>query len=195
MQTTFFYHSTFYLFLLFISFSTQAQQIDIRFSPTGESNTIDTIEIKNIESQFPENLVNEAEALLQEDLIQSVKTLAKNLKQIYFDATQVTDEEVDALWQMMTHNNGKSVIHQTTQYIKQRKQFWHRWIGALQQTQLPVHVLWAENDPVAVIEMAQVLSDEISNATLTTLPALGHFPMAESPDRWGQAVVEYLLNA
>ena len=122
-------------------------------------------------------------------------TLAKNLRQIYVDGTQVTDEEVDALWQMMTHNDGKSVIHQTTQYIKQRKQFWHRWIGALQQTQLPVHVLWAENDRLAVIEMAQVLYDEIPNAALTTLPKLGHFPMAESPDRWGQAVVDYLLKA
>ena len=36
-------------------------------------------EIKNIESQFPETLVVEAEALLQEDLIQSIKTLGKNL--------------------------------------------------------------------------------------------------------------------
>ncbi len=127
--------------------------------------------------------------------LSSRNTMAKNLRQIYVDATQVTEEEIDALWEMMTHNEGKSVIHQTTQYIKQRKQFWHRWIGALQQTQLPVHVLWAENDPVAVIEMAQVLHDEIAHASLTKLPHLGHFPMAESPDRWGQAVIDYLLKA
>ncbi|WP_154223521.1 alpha/beta fold hydrolase [Marinicella rhabdoformis] len=122
-------------------------------------------------------------------------TLAKNLKQIYFDSTKVSEDEVDALWHMMIHNKGKAVIHQTTQYIKQRKQFWYRWIGALQQTQLPVHVLWAENDPVAVIEMAEVLNNEITNAIKTTLPQLGHFPMLESPDRWGQAVLDYLLKA
>lgn len=124
----------------------------------------------------------------------SKNTLAKNLKQIYHDRSLITDAEVDALWQMMTHNDGKQVIHQTTQYIKQRKQFWHRWIGALQSTKLPVHVLWAENDRVAVLKMAGVLYREIQTSILTTLPNTGHFPMLERPEPWAQAVIKFISD-
>lgn len=127
--------------------------------------------------------------------LSSKTTLARNLKQIYYDASSISDDEIDTLWQMMTHNNGKQVIHQTTQYIKQRKQFWHRWVGALQTTDLPVHVLWAENDPIAVLEMARVLAGEIKNSVLTQIPQTGHFSMLEVPEMWSNAVLSYLLKA
>lgn len=122
-------------------------------------------------------------------------TLKRNLKNIYHDPSQLSETEVDALWQMMNHNNGKHVLHQTTQYIAERYRLWHRWIGALQKTALPTHVLWAENDPVAVYPMAHVLRKEIENSSLTSLPDAGHFPMLEVPEAWSDAVMSYLLKA
>lgn len=127
--------------------------------------------------------------------LSSKRTLKRNLKNIYFDAAKISDQEVDALWDMMTDNEGKAVLHQTTQYITERYRLWHRWIGALQQSQLPMHVLWAENDPVAVLPMAEVLSNEISNSSLTQIAQAGHFPMLEVPEVWSNAVLAYLLKA
>ena len=48
------------------------------------------------------------------------KTLTRNLQNIYFDKSKISQSEIDALWTMMIHHNGRNVLHQTTQYIKQR---------------------------------------------------------------------------
>lgn len=43
------------------------------------------------------------------------KTLSRNLKNIYFDASTINQAELDALWSMMTFNKGRYVLHKTTQ--------------------------------------------------------------------------------
>ncbi len=102
----------------------------------------------------------------------------------------VESEEVDALFYLMTFNQGRQVLHKTTQYIKQRYTYWTRWIGGLQETELPIHIVWAKNDPVAIHEMAIVLHKEIKNSTLISLENSGHYPMLESPKRWSKAVLD-----
>ena len=90
----------------------------------------------------------------------SKSTLIRNFKRIYSDATKVDAAEVDVIWEMMLHNNGRKVLSKVTRYIEQRYTYWDRWIGALKQTELPLHILWAEDDPVAVVEMAHVIEAE-----------------------------------
>lgn len=126
--------------------------------------------------------------------LSSRRTLAKNLQNIYADPHKITASEIDALWEMMTYNQGRSVLHKTTQYIQQRYTYWHRWIGALQSTELPIHIVWAKNDPVAVVQMAHVLHQEIHHSRLTLLDELGHFPMLEAPERWCSAVLNSLSH-
>ncbi|WP_223787678.1 alpha/beta fold hydrolase [Marinicella meishanensis] len=120
------------------------------------------------------------------------RTLANNLRKTYHQAELVSEEEIDALWTMMTAHNGREVLAQTTQYIRQRKTYWHRWIGALRGTSLPIKLLWAQNDPVAVIAMARTLAAEIPHNELLELADLGHFPMLEDPARWSAAVLQLL---
>ncbi|MBT8142054.1 MAG: alpha/beta hydrolase [Gammaproteobacteria bacterium] len=114
----------------------------------------------------------------------SKRTLKRNFQRIYSDASKVDDQELDAIWAMMLHNNGRRVLARVTRYIDQRYTHWDRWIGALRETQLPMHILWAEDDPVAVVEMAQVISDETRNSRKTILSGLGHFPMLENAQVW-----------
>lgn len=121
-------------------------------------------------------------------------TLARSLKHIYFDPKQLSKNEIDAIWEMMVHNQGRKVLPQLTQYIKQRYTYWHRWIGALQQTAVPIHIVWAKEDPVAVIEMAEILHQEIKHSKLTLLDQLGHFPMLENPEVWSKAVLKSLSD-
>ncbi len=123
------------------------------------------------------------------------RIFVKNIKNVYCDPKAVSDDEADALWTMVTYNQGRKVLHQTTQYINQRYVYWHRWIGALQSTDLPIKIVWAKNDPVAVIEMAETLNKEIKNSQLTVLDHLGHFPMLENPSKWSEAVMSSLLQA
>ena len=118
----------------------------------------------------------------------SKSTLIRNFKRIYSDATKVDAAEVDVIWEMMLHNNGRKVLSKVTRYIEQRYTYWDRWIGALKQTELPLHILWAEDDPVAVVEMAHVIEAETKNSKKTIIPNLGHFPMLEDAEKWSQLV-------
>ncbi|TDR22623.1 alpha/beta fold hydrolase [Marinicella litoralis] len=127
--------------------------------------------------------------------LSSRRIFARNIKNIYYNKERVDQSELDALWYMMNCNQGRRVLPKTTQYISQRYQFWHRWIGALKTTDVPIKIIWAKNDPVAVAAMAETLNDEISNSELTLLEGLGHFPMLENPELWSNAVLNALIAA
>lgn len=121
--------------------------------------------------------------------LSSKNTLKRNLRNIFFNPEKIDAQETEAIWSMMLHNNGRSVLHQLSQYIVERHKYWHRWIGALKHTRRPIHVVWAANDPIAVIEMAHQIHHETQNSQLTILDQLGHFPMLEDPQRWTEAVI------
>ncbi|MCH2032659.1 MAG: alpha/beta hydrolase [Tenacibaculum sp.] len=114
----------------------------------------------------------------------------KNIQNVYFDKQKVTNEELKEMWQQLIYNEGKSVIHRLSNYINERYYFWHRWIGALKETELETKIVWAKNDPVAVFKIAELLSKEIKNNKLFPLENSGHFPMLESPEEWCKLVLK-----
>ncbi|WNJ18484.1 alpha/beta hydrolase [Pontibacter sp. G13] len=123
----------------------------------------------------------------------SFSTFQRNMRKIGYRPDYLTMEELESLWQLLIAKGGREALPKLTQYIRERSQFWHRWIGSLQQTQLPIQILWATEDPVAVAKMATVLHDEIPHSQLKLLDQLGHYPMLEDPDRWGRAALEMML--
>ncbi|MEE9408887.1 MAG: alpha/beta hydrolase [Polaribacter sp.] len=114
----------------------------------------------------------------------------KNLRNVYFDKTKATENELKEMWFQLEHNNGRKVIHLLSNYINERYFFWHRWIGALKETQIPTKIIWAKNDPVAVAAIAALLTTEIANNKLCWIDNCGHFPMLEKPDEWSELVLE-----
>ena len=105
----------------------------------------------------------------------------KNMKNIYFDTSKVTDNELKEMWKLIELNGGRKVIHKLTQYINERYLHWNRWVGALKKTQIPTKIIWAKNDPIAVVAIAELLSKEIPNNTIYWLENTGHFLMLENP--------------
>ena len=116
----------------------------------------------------------------------------RNIRRIFADASFLDDAELDAMWGQLVGGGGRDVLPTITRYIDERYRLWHRWIGALRDTELPVHIIWAREDPVAVEKMAHVLHDEIRNSDLQLLDGVGHFPMIEAAERWTDAVVSAL---
>ena len=114
----------------------------------------------------------------------------KNISNVYFDKSQVTEEELNAMWFQLQHKNGRKVIHFISNYLNERYFFWHRWIGALKETQIPTKIVWAKNDPVAVAAIAELLSTEIPNNNLFWIENCGHFPMLEKPKEWVAIILE-----
>lgn len=119
---------------------------------------------------------------------------AVNMRRILARPEVFDDAAIDAMWALLTRDDGRARMPQITQYLLERRRFWHRWIGALTRLDLPCHVVWGREDPVAVPAIGQQVADETPGARLTWLEGLGHYPMVEDPDAWADAVLGFLAE-
>jgi pimeloyl-ACP methyl ester carboxylesterase len=114
----------------------------------------------------------------------------RNMRNVYFDKLKATDEELQEMWFQLEYNEGRKVIHKISNYINERYYYWHRWIGALKETQIPTKIIWAKNDPIAIMEIAELLASEVPNNELLTIENTGHFLMIENPEEWLKLVLK-----
>jgi len=112
-----------------------------------------------------------------------------SFKKLWADKSKINYKEFNVLWEMLIYNNGRKVLPRVTKYINERKKFWYRWIGGVEKTNKHINLIWADKDPVAIIEMAYVLEKKIKSNTLTVLHNVGHYPMLEAPDDYANAVI------
>jgi len=108
----------------------------------------------------------------------------------------LSSEEIRTMWKANTLQVGHKKAYLTIKYLNDRKQFEKtRWLPALEQTQLPIHICWGEDDAVAKIAMAYFLKDRVcKNATLTIMKGLGHFCQLGSPKKWLEYVGAFYKN-
>ena len=58
--------------------------------------------------------------------------------------------------------------------------------------EIPVLILWGEDDPYAPVEAAEELNEWISTSSLGLLPGCGHFVLEDAIDTIGPMIYEYL---
>ena len=104
----------------------------------------------------------------------------------------LSGEDIELLWELNGLKNGRAITYLTIQYLNDRKRFEKtRWLPALAQTTIPIHLCWGDDDAVARVEMAHYLKENIcKNATLTIMKGLGHFCQMDNPEKW----VEYVTT-
>lgn len=108
----------------------------------------------------------------------------------------LSDEEIQTLWELNELKGGRQKTYLTIRYLNDRKRFEKtRWLPALAQTKLPVHICWGDEDAVARVEMAYYLKENIcKGATLTIMKGLGHFCQMGSPKKWVEYVAAFYRN-
>jgi len=120
------------------------------------------------------------------------RTFVRNMKDIWYDPSTINEEDIKVLWQFLIMKNGRKVLSKITRYIDQRYENYERWIGALKNTQIETLILWGHDDPIAVVQMADVLSDYIQNNIKVILPHTGHYPMIEKTEIYANEIHEFL---
>ncbi len=115
-----------------------------------------------------------------------------SFRKLWADRSKINDQEFDVLWEMLNYNQGRKVLSRVSKYIEERKKFWHRWIGALMQTDRHINLIWADKDPVAIIDMAYELEKKIPSNRLKVLPNIGHYPMLEAPELYANTVMDFI---
>ncbi|MBH0006130.1 alpha/beta fold hydrolase [Psychrobacter sp. SWN149] len=114
-----------------------------------------------------------------------------SLQRIFGPNTQPTPEVIDALWQLLTHNNGLAVMHRLINYIPQRQQYRERWVGAIIDSTIPVKLIAGAKDPISGQHMMDHYRKLIPNANVTEMPMLGHYPQIEDADAMTAAYLQF----
>lgn len=115
----------------------------------------------------------------------------RRLRALWGDPSKIDASDLEALWLALETGDGRGVLPKISRYLDERVRFRERWVGALEHLDIPAHILWGRRDPIAVPAIAEALAGEISNARLTWLDEVGHFPMLEAPDEWAAAILDF----
>jgi pimeloyl-ACP methyl ester carboxylesterase len=115
------------------------------------------------------------------------ETFGPSIASIFGD-TPPGEEELLAQWELLSRNDGQTILPRTIRYIEERRVHEGRWIAALRDHPSPITVVWGERDPIAVYAMAERFLSERPGTPLVRLDGVGHFPMIEAPDRLYDAI-------
>lgn len=99
---------------------------------------------------------------------------------------------MNVLYDLLQLNSSNEVLHKISQYNNERVKYWHRWIGNLPNIDIPTHILWAQQDPIAVRAIAEQLHKEIPNSVYTKIDNCGHYPMLEKPQEWFEKMMKFI---
>ncbi|TVP90490.1 MAG: alpha/beta fold hydrolase [Pseudomonadaceae bacterium] len=117
--------------------------------------------------------------------------LAKSMREVFGAETQPADEELDAFWQLITHDNGPAVMHKLIRYIPERRVYRDRWVSAMQQTEVPMRVIDGADDPVSGAHMVARYRELVPEADVVMLEDIGHYPQIEAPRLVLDAYLEF----
>ncbi len=85
------------------------------------------------------------------------------------------------MWLGMTR--GGVVVHRLIAYMVERRENEARWVGALEQTDVPLSFVWGMLDPISGARIAERIRERLPGAPLTALEDVGHWPPLEAPER------------
>lgn len=102
-----------------------------------------------------------------------------------------TAEDATVIEEMMAYQEGHRRLPAIAGYMRERYVHRDRWIGALGQSQESLQFVWATEDPIATAEMGRELHRLFPKARFTELPGLGHFLIAEDPERVARGIESF----
>jgi pimeloyl-ACP methyl ester carboxylesterase len=115
---------------------------------------------------------------------------SQNMKRIFGKHTQPNAELLDNFWTLFSLNHGSRILPKLIGYMPERKRYRARWVGALEQTPIPLKLIDGMADPISGAHMLRRYQELVPNPNVTELHDIGHYPQVEAP----QAVLEAYLE-
>lgn len=119
---------------------------------------------------------------------------AAALKATFAAESDVDPAELQAMAELVIRDGGGRILPRIIRYIEERRVHERRWTGAIETHPAPLHVIWGDLDPVAVWPMAERVASVRTDAEVTRLDGVGHYPMVENPARFNAALEEALAE-
>jgi pimeloyl-ACP methyl ester carboxylesterase len=94
------------------------------------------------------------------------------------------------MWRAMSRENGQRNLHLLMRYITDRARYGDRWVGALEQTDVPIAFAWGMLDPVSGAHMAERIRERLPGAPFHAFDDVAHWPSLEAPQRVAAVVLD-----
>lgn len=106
--------------------------------------------------------------------------------------TQPTESEFRDFYSAILHNSGYIINYKLLGYIAERSQHKERWVGSLQQTRIPVHMIYGPSDPVNPSVFIGHYKKTVPKHGITVLLAeISHYPQWEAPMEFLKAYTSF----
>lgn len=102
---------------------------------------------------------------------------------VFGPKTKPRPAELKDFWRLITHNRGHRQMHRLIRYIEERREHRERWVGALQKTAVPLHLINGPEDPVSGAHMVARYRELVPRPDVVSLPGIGHYPQVEAPQQ------------
>lgn len=113
--------------------------------------------------------------------VSSYRSFASSLRRI---CTQPLDEaELREHWRLLARADGRRVLPKIIQYIRERRVHRERWLGALQQANIPLALVNGLDDPISGASIVRRWRELLPQAAVTELAGVGHYPQVEAAEQ------------
>ncbi len=121
------------------------------------------------------------------------RVFCQKLSRNFGPQTQPSASDLQAIWQLLTYQDGHRVVPDVLAYLKERSQYRERWVGALQGSSIPMCLINGAADPVSGQDVPTFWQHHCPDARLYQLdPNIGHYPPLEDPEGVLQAYQRFL---
>ncbi len=118
--------------------------------------------------------------------------LRRSLQESFTKDAPAPPGAIDALIEEIRRNKGDRLMPILIRYIEERRQHQDHWTAGFVDYEGPLALIWGEQDPIAVLPMAQRLVDLRPGTPLITFPEVGHWPSLEAPAELAAAITSLL---
>ena len=115
--------------------------------------------------------------------LSSWRLFRRQYPRVYAEPSRFDEDHYRQQWALILHNGGRRTLHRVAAYMRERIRMGEQWTGPLHRLDLPLHVIWGRDDPIAVYGIAERLVRNHPGARRTVLDGVGHYPQLEAPAR------------
>eukprot|EP00794_Sanderia_malayensis_P005972 gene5972-6668_t len=119
-------------------------------------------------------------------------TFKVSFSEVFGARTKPSGQDLWDFWTIVRHKNGHFSIQRVLNYIDERYRNRDRWVGALQETKIPLHYIYGTLDPVNKGDSLERYRMLMPHSTVTVLEDIGHYPQWEDPDGFLKGYREFL---
>lgn len=115
------------------------------------------------------------------------------LADVFGPKTKPTATDIHNYWHLSRLKEGYRVLGLIMSYIDDRFQYEERWIGALQKSFAPVHMIYGPSDPVNPPPFQEHYKKAFPTSSIHVLPIhVGHYVHLEAPQEFIAAYLPFL---